>query len=189
MRTNTGRYFHKLEKAVTLVSYLMRKRRSDRNTSVPILAYHEICDLPDGVNRLHSYNVTAASFKEQMDFLHRNDYSVMKLERLISCLGGKELFPERPVILTFDDGYKNNYTNAYPVLKQYDFPATIFLATNYIGSDRVFPWLNALLSRDVKLAENWMPMSWQEVEEMSQSNIAFGSHTCSHSNIRTMNDF
>ncbi len=118
MNHGTELYFQKVERAITLILYPVTKQRLNDNTSVPILAYHEICDSPIGVKPLHSYNVTPTSFKEQMDFLHRNHYSVMELEQLISCLIRKEPFPDRSVVITFDDGYKNNYTNAFPVLWQ-----------------------------------------------------------------------
>ena len=141
---------------------------------------------PKQINRLHSYNVTPSAFKAQMEFLYRNNYSVIKLEEFISCLTQKREIPRKSVVITFDDGYKNNYTNAFPVLKRYNFPATIFLATDYIGTNEVFPWFNGLCGGDEKVKENWIPLSWGEITEMSQDGITFGSHTCSHANIRKM---
>ena len=182
-------FFQKLEGAITTVSFYMKSRkRFGELTSVPILAYHEICDLPREISRLHSYNVTPSAFREQMDFLYENNYSVIKLEEFISCLTKKEEMPHKSVTITFDDGYKNNYTNALPILRQYNFPATVFLATDYIGSNDIFPWLDGLVGHDRDVRESFMPMAWDEVVEMSQDNIAFGSHTCSHSNIRLISE-
>lgn len=121
-----------------------------------------------------------------MEFLYRNGYSVMELEDLISCLTENREIPGRAVVITFDDGYKNHYTNAVPVLRQYDFPATIFLATDYIGSNDVFPWLNSLCCRNGACKQSWIPLSWAEVSELSKGRFTFGSHTCSHTNIREM---
>lgn len=171
-----------------MVYYASRKRVQTDSASVPILAYHEICNLPRKIARMHSYNVNPSSFKDQMKFLYENKYSVIKLEELISCLIEKKELSRKAVVITFDDGYKNNYVNAFPVLKQYGYPATIFLATDYIGAGKVFPWLNDLLAYGRMKNENWMPLSWQEVEEMSRWGITFGSHTCSHTNIRMMTE-
>jgi peptidoglycan/xylan/chitin deacetylase (PgdA/CDA1 family) len=155
-------------------------------TFVPILAYHEVCHLPQETNHHHPYNVTLSAFKEQMDFLKKNNYSVMRLEELIFYIKEQKEITKNSVVITFDDGYKTNYTNALPILKQYNFPATIFLAADYIGTNEVFPWLNDLCGRDDEVKENWMPLSWTEIIEMSRDGITFGSHTCSHSNIRKM---
>jgi len=121
-----------------------------------------------------------------MEFLSRNDYSVIKLEDFVSCLTEKREVPVRSVVITFDDGYKNNYTNAFPVLRRFNLPATIFLATDYIGTSEIFPWFNGLSERDQKARENWIPLSWEEITEMNGDGVAFGSHTCSHANIRNM---
>lgn len=177
--------FAKTEQIITGILYqTIAKRGSSDKINVPILAYHEICDLPIGIKRQHSYNVTPSAFKEQLEYLYKNNYSVITLKDFISCLRmGKEM-PYKPVVITFDDGYKNNYTNAFPALKQYNFPATIFLATDYIGTNKPFPWLNGFCKQNTALIENWKPLSWEEVIEMCQDNISFGSHTCSHTNIR-----
>ena len=165
----------------------MRRRSRDDN-SVTILAYHEICDLPKEIIHQYTYNVTPPAFREQMEFLCKNDYSVIRLEELISCLTQNRELPQKSVVITFDDGYRSNYTNAFPVLKRYNFPATVFLATDYIGKSEVFPWFNGLSERNQKARENWIPLSWGEIIEMSQDNIRFGSHTCSHANIRKMSE-
>jgi peptidoglycan/xylan/chitin deacetylase (PgdA/CDA1 family) len=121
-----------------------------------------------------------------MGFLYKNNYSVIKLEEFIFCLTQKGEIPHKSVVISFDDGYKNNYTNAFPELKQYNFAGTIFLATDYTGTNEVFPWFKVFCEGDKRLKENWIPLSWEEVREMSQDGVTFGSHTCSHGNIRKM---
>jgi peptidoglycan/xylan/chitin deacetylase (PgdA/CDA1 family) len=179
--------FERIEQIITRILYHTGWRKKPKmNAFVPILAYHEICDLPKEINRIHSYNVTPSAFKDQMGFLYKNNYSVMRLEEVISSLTQNRELPHKSVVITFDDGYRNNYTNAFPVLKRFNFPATIFLATDYIGTNKVFPWFRDLLGEDEEVKENWIPMSWREVREMSKDGITFGSHTCSHANIRQM---
>jgi peptidoglycan/xylan/chitin deacetylase (PgdA/CDA1 family) len=155
-------------------------------TIVPILAYHEICELPKQIKRLHSYNVTPSAFIAQMQFLCTNNYSVIKLEDFVSWLTEKREVPQKSVVITFDDGYRNNYTNAFPVLKQLNFPATMFLATDYIGKNEIFPWLNNLCNGSRGLIDNWIPLAWPEILEMSRDGLTFGSHTSSHTNLRKM---
>ena len=72
---------------------------------------------------------------------------------------GEEL-PENPIIITFDDGYEDNYTNMMPMINAMGMKATMFMATNYIGK------------------ENYV--SWQQLKEMQDNNIEIGSHTANH---------
>ena len=165
---------------------MIKRRWSRDKNSVIILAYHEICDLPKQIKCLHPYNVTPSAFNAQMEFLYSNNYSVMRLEEYISSLTQNRELPHKSVVITFDDGYRNSYTNAFPVLKRFNFPATMFLATDYIGKNEVFPWFRDLCGSDTWVRGNWLPLSWEEIIEMSQDGVTFGSHTCSHTNVRQM---
>lgn len=64
----------------------------------------------------------------------------VSLEEIVNFVAGKKEIPDRAVAITLDDGYMDNYTNAFPLLKQYEIPATIFLATGFIDNDRLFWW-------------------------------------------------
>src|SRR5690606_11379545 len=81
----------------------------------------------------------AAVFETQMRYLNRH-YRVMPLADLAGLLGTGRPLREPVAAVTFDDGYRDNYTSAFPVLRRLGVPATIFLATGYIGGDRVFWW-------------------------------------------------
>ncbi len=176
-----------LEQIITrFLCYATARRRSNGKSTATILAYHEISDLPRNLRGLYAYNVTPAAFSEQMEYLHSQNYFVMKLEDLISCLVDNREIPGKAVVITFDDGYKNHYTNAVPVLRRHNYPATIFLATDYIGRNRVFPWFDALSSHNRQSKESWAPLSWEEVGDLSEAGMTFGSHTCSHANLRKM---
>lgn len=127
-------------------------------TDVPILNYHKV----DILN--HSLSVSSQEFEEQMEYLAKNNYTTITPDQLMAYLKhGKEL-PDKPIMITFDDGYLDNYTNAYPIMKKYGFTATIFLVTNLVGHDPRF-------------------MTWDQVREMQQNGIVFGSHTVNHQSL------
>lgn len=79
------------------------------------------------------FNVTPAAFARQMAYLKHKKYDVVSLRELVRRLRTREPLG-RVVVITFDDGYRDNYTHAFPILQQYRFPATIFSVTDAIGS-------------------------------------------------------
>lgn len=161
-----------------------------------ILMYHRINDtLPA------SELVTPTKrFEEQMRFLaeNRGSFRVISLKEISSLRGADkpkcdEAIPNeiasprlplpgglamtdnaRPsaVAITFDDGYLDNYQNAFPVLLKYQIPATIFLTTGMIGTDQKFRRYSHMEGRDM--------LSWEEVNEMGKRGVTFGPHTAHH---------
>ncbi len=101
--------------------------RQDSRIYVPILMYHSVSDTPIGTPEL---SVTTKSFDDQMNYLTSNGYTPINLDEIENCSQYK-----KPVIITFDDGYVDNCTYAYPILKKYNIKATIFMVTKYIGLD------------------------------------------------------
>ena len=102
--------------------------------TVPILCYHRFG------SRNSKLNVTQAAFEQQMDFLAKNGYTVVTLARVARFLEGKEALPAKSVAITIDDGYRSTYEIAYPVLKKYNFPATVFLYTDFVGASDAMTW-------------------------------------------------
>ena len=101
---------------------------------VPILAYHQFG------RRQGQLTVTPEMFDAQMAYLKAQDYRVIRLSHLQAFLQGRSPLPLRAVAITMDDGYKSVYTIAYPILKKYDFPATVFVYSDFIGSQRGLAW-------------------------------------------------
>ncbi len=134
-----------------------------RQKGVPILMYHSV----EHNDTLLS--VELESFKKQMRYLKDNNYQVIKLSDLVNFLKSDSPLPEKIVVLTFDDGFKDNYFNAFPVLKEYNFPATIFLTVGSIG-------------KEVMTSQGIFPaLGWNEIEEMHDSGlIDFQPHTMTH---------
>lgn len=129
-----------------------------------ILMYHSVGD-----NKAF-FTVRPEDFEWQMDYLQRNKYIVLGLEETLNMLFEKNKFPPHSVVLTFDDGYKDTYTIAFPILKKYGYKTTIFVITDLIGKE--------MLNRNYIS----LPMlDWPEIKEMHASGlIDFQPHSASH---------
>lgn len=127
-------------------------------TIIPILTYHNFT-----IGESSSYKINIIEFEKQMDYLAAHNYSVISLSELLAGLRTCQL-PPKPIAITIDDGFKSTYTLAYPVLKKYNFPTTLFIYTNFIE-------------------KNNGSLTWEEIREMASHNIEIGSHTLSHCNL------
>ncbi|HVZ10826.1 MAG TPA: polysaccharide deacetylase family protein [Candidatus Paceibacterota bacterium] len=93
-----------------------------------ILMYHSIGDNKE------FFTVPTDEFERQMEYLKSNGYNVVSLNEVVKALEQKKPISSRTVALTFDDGYRDNYIEAFPILKKYGFPASIFLVSDWIGT-------------------------------------------------------
>lgn len=205
-----------------------------------ILAYHRVLNF-DARSFPFDEDVISASseaFRQQMRFAQKN-FDIISFADLRQCELEDRPYPNRALIVTFDDGYRDNYTCAYPILKEFRLPATIFLVTGHIGRSKLFWWdavaycvkntpravielpeispqklrLDSAEDRAfaIHLILGWikhvpddvsrrfvsrlpeelgvempegvaegMHLSWDEVREMAENGIEFGSHTVSH---------
>ena len=136
-----------------------------------ILAYHSVSDC-----RQDSLAVSASDFAAQMAWLHQHGYQSVTLGQY-----AKESFKkgERIVIITFDDGYADNYHFAFPVLKQHGFVGTIFLVSDYVNTDHVYYWDTKKINLKTDTSA-YQTLSWDQVYEMLSYGMEFGSHTCTH---------
>lgn len=126
----------------------------------PILMYHSVAFLFEAPFP-NAVRIRPSIFAKQMEYLKDHRYNVVDLDLLFQwIIEGKEL-PPKTIALTLDDGYLDNYVNAYPILKFYGFPATVFLITRCIGRDPQF-------------------ITWDQAREMEKSGIRFGNHTATH---------
>ena len=134
------------------------------NRGARILSYHGINHRPT-----NSYAVPTQKYANQMKFLTER-FTIISVDQLVDLLREGKSIPPRAV--TIDDGYKDAYTNAYPILKRFAIPATIFLPVEFIGASPSERATSKLPQTDF--------LSWDQVREMSQNGIAFGSHTLTH---------
>jgi len=121
---------------------------------VPILAYHQVSEADD------IYSVTAMQFEEQMSYLQEKGYTAISLEELFDFYEGKMSLPDKPIIITFDDGYEDNFLAALPIMEKYNMRSTVFIITGLVGTPDY--------------------LSWQQIAAMQASHTEIGSHTVSH---------
>ena len=131
---------------------------ADGIQTVPILCYHRF---GDGTSKM---TVSPANFEAQLDWLARNHYKVLRLSDLGPFLAGKQALPQRSVVITIDDGYESVHRFAWPLLKKYGFPATLFVYPDFIDS------------RD--------GLNWAQLQQLSESGVIdIQSHSKSHRNL------
>ncbi len=130
--------------------------------------YHSISDEPE--ENISPYYRTATSpeiFAAHMELLRSQGYEVLGLRAALEKIHRGNSAVAKLAVITFDDGFRDFYTAALPVLRQNNFGATVFLPTSFIGQER----------RDFK---GRVCMTWNEVRESQKSGIEFGSHTVNH---------
>ena len=95
-----------------------------------------------------------------MEYLARNGYRVIPLAQLARFLDGKEPLPRKSVVITIDDGYRSTYEIAYPILKKYGFPATVFLYSDFVGAADAMTW--AQMKEMVALGPDRDPAAFED---------------------------
>lgn len=138
--------------------------KPDPVSGIPILAYHKVED-----NSSNPLALSSQEFDEQMAYLARYGFNAISPDQLLNYLQQGLPLPDKPVLITFDDGYQDNYRTAYPIMKKHGLTATVFLITDRIGQDEWY-------------------MTWDQVEEMRRNGFSFGSHTLSHTSLSTVSD-
>lgn len=134
--------------------------------------YHSISNQESGGRHPYFETTTAPRiFGEQMEFLKKAGYRTVSLHEAMQHMESGEQTRESTVVLTFDDGFQDFYTHAFPILEKYQFTATVFLPTNYIADER-------------RQFKKWHCMTWREVCAMHTRGITFGSHTVTHRQLR-----
>ncbi|MDD4004473.1 MAG: polysaccharide deacetylase family protein [Elusimicrobiaceae bacterium] len=142
---------------------------------IPVLMYHKIGIAPAN-SQLKKLWVSPDRFARQVDWLLKKGYTPIHFADLDRAVKGEAELPEKPVLITFDDGYKNNYRHAYPVLKERNAKGNIFLVHNTVGKSNL--WHDPA-------SEAWIEMlTWEQIGEMLASGVFdVGSHTMNHASL------
>ena len=136
-----------------------------RSVEVPILMYHHV----GNPHTYQTYSVDQRMFEWQMDYLWLNGYHTVSLDDIAAALTTGRSLPDRPIALTFDDGWVQQITNTLPVLLKHNFRATYYVIVNATG----------------RLAGN---MDWNQLRQLRDAGMEIGSHTLSHGYLPGMSD-
>lgn len=129
---------------------------------IPVLMYHSISTEPG-----NTLCVPEKQFSEEMDWLKSQGYHSITVDQFYEALANGGQVPEKPVLITFDDGYKDGYTAAWPIMKQYGFVGTFFIITNAIVPSRI---------------------DWDQLKDLVKNGNSIGSHTVHHLDMPTLKD-
>ncbi|MGC7871993.1 polysaccharide deacetylase family protein [Desulfosporosinus sp. SYSU MS00001] len=129
---------------------------------IPVLMYHSIKTLPG-----NSLGVPVKQFTEEMSWLHEQGYNTISPKDLYEALINQKPVPEKPILITFDDGYSDNYISAWPILRQIGFKATFFIITDSIGSGM---------------------MKWDQLNDLIKQGNTIESHTVHHLDLSTLGE-
>jgi peptidoglycan/xylan/chitin deacetylase (PgdA/CDA1 family) len=150
----------------------------ERRESVPILMYHDVS--PHAPRSFGKYTVSPRDFAGQMGVLAWAGYTPIGLDALVASRTDGAGLPEKPIVITFDDGFASCVEHAVPVLQRHGFTAVFFLVAGLMGG--CSEWLR----RERGLA---IPMmSWSTARVLLEAGFTFGAHTVSHPRLATLSD-
>nr|WP_199798768.1 polysaccharide deacetylase family protein [Clostridium tetani] len=150
------------KKEVSKLRTFSKENLKYNNKGVPILMYHSI-DYEEN----NELRIPKEVFRNQMEFLIKEGYTTLTLDELFNFLKNNNPIPEKSIVITLDDGYMDNYINAYPILKELDINATIFVITDLVDNN-----------------ENYLTS--EQIIEMSNNGIDIQSHTTKHDDLLTL---
>ena len=139
---------------------------------IPVLLYHQIAETTIAED-FHRLAVSAATFETQMGYLHKQGFSTVSLDDIVE--NNEDTFMGKKFAITFDDGYLDNYTTAFPILEKYGFTAMFFLTTDFLG--KYHSWASC---------KPFPYMHWGHAREMLDHGFSFGSHTCLHPDLTAL---
>ena len=134
---------------------------NSEDVRIPILMYHSISD----ENPENNLMVPPAMFEEQMAWLEENGFTAMDLDQAVEAME-TGVVPEKPVVITFDDGYMDNYTSAFPILKKHNLKATFFVITDGV--------------------DDGYYMSSDMLKEMQSEGMVIENHTANHLELNSL---
>lgn len=138
---------------------------SEEYIEVPIIMYHSV--LKD-ISRSNKYTITPSTLEEDLKYINTNGYNTVTISDLISYVYDNKELPEKPIIITFDDGHYNNYGYVYPLLEKYNMKAVISIVGSYTDK----------FSETDEANLNYSYLRWKDINELiSTGRIEFQNHT------------
>ncbi len=153
--------------------YGARNGSTARGFTTPVLCYHSV----NSVTNPESDPITPESFEQHLAYLQAHR-TVVPLASLVKAIRGEGHIPHDAVAITFDDGYRDNFEVAYPLLRKYGAPATMFVVTGFV--DGVV---------DLNGNPGWEPMSWAQIRDLDGSQLVeIGAHSHTHAILSELDD-
>ncbi|NOR80854.1 MAG: polysaccharide deacetylase family protein [Methyloprofundus sp.] len=118
------------------------------------------------------YACPPKTLQKHMQYLRDNDYNIVNLDTITDYLNNKVELPKNTIAITLDDGFSDNYENAFPIFQKFKIPATIFLASGMMEKTNTWMQTSGFSKRNM--------LSWSQISEMQKSGISFGAHTVNH---------
>lgn len=138
-------------------------------TRVPILMYHRVA--ADGADWSRRYRVTPDELRQQLRHLRGEGYRSISLAAWASARASRQPLAERAVVLTFDDGYRDLLTEAWPLVEDHGYDINAFLVTDRMGGHNTW---------DDRWGERVPLLTWDEARQLERVGVRFGNHTCTH---------
>lgn len=147
--------------------FLWLKKKLSKCPGIRVLVYHRINEIS-----VDSMTIHPRKFERQISYI-KNRFQVLKISELIDLIESQEEIPIDAVAITFDDGYLDNFTAAAPALEKYGISACFFVASDLIGTGRVF-------EHDKREGVRFPTMTWENLSEILARGHDIGSHTANH---------
>jgi peptidoglycan/xylan/chitin deacetylase (PgdA/CDA1 family) len=147
---------------VSVFPYFVQAQNQGK-PNINCFVYHRF-----GEEELPSTNISIKIFKQQLQYLHDHDYTVLTMGEAVERMKSSKNLPEKTAVLTVDDGYKSFKTAAVPLLNQYNYKATIFICTQYVGKSGY--------------------LSWDDIRKLREEGHEFGNHSHSHEHFLNYSD-
>jgi peptidoglycan/xylan/chitin deacetylase (PgdA/CDA1 family) len=144
------------------------------DTTFTVLCYHRFIFHP--LKTTSGYLEPVDEFTWQMQYLKDNGFTPISVEQLLNFWDRGTPLPPKPVLLTFDDGFKSVYEKAFPVLKRFNYPGVLFLISSFVQTGDAYP-------NTEKAQARRMAMNDAEIKEMEKAGLVVESHTVSHLNM------
>jgi len=138
--------------------------------------YHMVSETNDPKEK--RYCCHPRSFKRQMAYLNKTGYRVIKLEQLVDSIVNGNILPQKSVVITFDDGFRDTYENALPILCKNGFPATVFVVSRLLGKSNEWMQKEGHPKRQLLYLD--------ELKEMAALGISIGAHTATHPHLANL---
>ena len=140
---------------------------ASQSNGIPVLLYHHVAELSSVSTSMSELTVTPTEFDRQLTALQTSGFRTIPLALFISYMKGNAVtLPAKPIVLTFDDGYADNYNNAFPLLKKHGFTATLFMVgINFDRQNR---------------------LSSAQIREMNANGCEVGAHSMTHPNLTAL---